>query len=250
MTRITSHLLKVSCVMAVVFCMSAPSAACWFPFCWQSRQAYRPVYYAPVYRPAFRSGCSPCGSGGCGVQSYYGAACSPCSPGCAPCQVGCTSCGGIGCSACGNGCDVGYAADAGPVPDNGDRQTYAPEDPEETTEEATSEEAGGEATDEVDMSAPGDDDFGPVEREESDAGDDPFPDFERPVLPLGTDDDEESGPQPLDLDEENVTLRVLPTRHRVRAEARYRVPRLVRLEVAPESPWRSMGEVETHVVVK
>jgi len=142
--------------------------------------------------------------------------------------------------------DVGYAPTTDPVPDDGpaadsQRRTYADE------EESSS--AGG--VEEPPMTPPGDDDFGPAERgsEASDGADttegteadgtDPFPEFERPVLPMEDGDDEDADPQPLEeLDDEGITLRVSPTRHRVRAEARYRVPRMVRLEVTPESPWQ------------
>jgi hypothetical protein len=58
----------------------------------------------------------------------------------------------------------------------------------------------------------------------------------------------DTDPQPLDLeDEQDITLRVMPTRERVRAEARYRVPHIVRLEVTPQSPWQPVRDVPAHV---
>lgn len=247
-TRV-SLLIKTVCAGAIVFGISAPSSACWFPFCWHGYPTYQPAYpayYGPVYGSSCGSSCSPCGAGGCGVRTFYGplSGCSAC--GCAPCA--CSPCG-IGCSPCGDGCgvDAGYAPNADPVPDAGadaggqGRQTFA------------EEESTGGVTEDPPMPAPGDDDFVPADRGDTDGtdGTDPFPDFERPVLPMESGDGEDAGPQPLEnLEDERVTLRVTPTRQRVRAEARYRVPRMVRLEVVPESPWQPHHEAPAQVASK
>lgn len=248
--RLSTLLLKSACVAAVVFGISTPSTACW-PFCWNSYSAYRPAYYGGYYGPTYAPGCgsacspcgsacSPCGSGGCGFRTYY----APASCGCAPC--GCAPCGG-GCSTCSNGCgvDTGYAPEQGPVRDDGaaaegeGHQTFA------------EEEATGTGAEEPPEPAPGDDDFGPVERDGTESTEgtaDPFPEFERPVLPMDTGDGEDADPAPLnELDDEGITFRVTPTRERVHAQARYRVPHIVRLEVAPHSPWQPVRDIPAQV---
>jgi hypothetical protein len=255
-TRITATLLKSAFLAAAVFGMSSPASAYW-PFFWNNYSAYRPVYYGygPAYSPCCSSGCSPCssgcspcgscsscGSGGCGIQSYYAPSggCSPCgysACGCSPC--GCSPCSG-GCGTCSSGCGVNYAPDSNPVPDNSassgdsasssekDRQTYAEE---ESTGNTSTEEA----------PAPVDDDFGPVNRDDTGAAADPFPSIDRTVRPAESGNEEEADPAPLNLDD-GLTLRVSPTRHRVHAEARYRVPHMARLDVAPQSPWQPVRE--------
>lgn len=145
---------------------------------------------------------------------------------------------------------MNYAPDSNPVPDHNansgestsssanDRRTYAEE---ESTGATTS-------TEKPPMPAPGDDDFESVNHDDTGAAADPFDPIEHPVRSSEESGNEESGsegesaPEALNLDD-GITLRVSPTRHRVHAAARYRVPHMARLEVAPRSPWQPVHDV-------
>ena len=61
-----------------------------------------------------------------------------------------------------------------------------------------------------------------------------------------------AAPVPLDLDEGIVSLRVAPTRQRVRVEAHDRVSHVARLNIepAPASAWRPIPDSQTYVVSK
>lgn len=227
-------LLKACCAGALFFGATTSSEGCLFPCLWP-HWGWGPAYppppvYAPVYAPAYPSpcgpgGCSPCGPGGCGV--YYGPSCS-----CAPCA--CSPCGFSGCGSggCATGnCGLNYSSGTAPIPDPEGNRTYS-EEPESTGPDTSTE------------TMP-DDDFEPTRRNGTDSTDAEEDPFTQPVLPM-----DGGSPAPMDEDmlEGNVTLRILPVRTRVHAQAQYRVPRVARLPVTPSTPWSPAPE--TRVATK
>lgn len=204
--------------VAMLLGTAAPAEACLFPWFWGGYYAPPPAYYGPpAYGgPAYAP--SPCGPGGC--SSYY--APQTC---CAPCGVGCSPCGAGGCAS-GN-CGVDYSSNLSPQPD--DRPT-----PSEKTY--------------ADPPQPGsvdgmpDDDFGPTQRGTGGAGEQPDP-FIDPITPEGIITPEDADPAPVQpMGDEAIPgaapVQFIPIRQRTFAQARYRVPRVARLHVEPQTtPW-------------
>lgn len=239
-------------VAVVFFSVSTSANACLFPCLWGwgwGGYYPPPMYAAPAYgygapmyapSPCGAGGCSPCGPGGC--SSFYSpqACCAPCGTGCSPCGTGCSPCG-TGCSPCGAGgcatgnCGVNYNGDMTPQADRGptnaqDKQTYDPADKNKTSTSGMPE-----------------DDFGAVNRGTGGApgkGGDPFV---QPTTPAGTPagtGTEEKPPAP--MDEKSIPnakpVQFSPSRSRTIARAQYRVPRIARLHVVPETRWLPASE--------
>lgn len=208
-------------VAGAVLSATASAQACLFPCLWGWGGYYAPppvysapMYGAPVYAP------SPCGPGGCSTYYAPQACCAPCSVACAPCGPG-------GCP--GGNCGVNYSADMTPKPDSGPTRarTYTGEDDAKKSNSGMPE-----------------DDFGPVQRESGGAAgsaDGPDP-FVPPSTPAGTEGGSgETQPPPTPMDEEVLPganpVHISPLRSRTIARAQYRIPRVARLQVAPETKW-------------
>jgi hypothetical protein len=88
------------------------------------------------------------------------------------------------------------------------------------------------------------DDFRPPVREGEAGGesavkkDDPF----KPGAGGAVESTPAAEPMPDDVVPENKTLHVLPVRQRTVVRAQYRVPRVARLQVAPQTEWQRVGE--------
>lgn len=222
--RLKSVLLKGLCAAAAACALSSSAEACLFSFFWHHHGCCGPSYgsfYGPV---STAPACNPCVVGGGAVRTF-----SIPAAGC--CPTACSPCGPFAAGCPGGDCGVRYAPSVEPIPDDGagddsgDRRTFVEEEPGLPSDTDTT---------------PPDDDFSPPQRgEDGSEGEDPFPqNFQEPVLPMEAEEQEEPmrEPEPMSLDDENITLRVSPVRHRVRVEARYRAPRITRIEVTPASP--------------
>jgi hypothetical protein len=186
---------------------AATADACLFPCFWGWGGFYAPppVYAAPVYAPApvFAPVPGPCGPGGCGT--FYGP------------QACCDPCGAGGCAS-GN-CGVSYAGDLTPQPDSGPRRARTYADPDN-----------GASTSDVP-----EDDFSPTQRGSGESGTRTDP-FNPPRTGEGSQSTEPPPPaQPMEEDAIPGAEPVLytPVRQRTLARARYRLPHVARLHVAP-----------------
>lgn len=228
--------------VAAVFLSASTSAnACLFPCLWGWGWGgyYPPMYSAPAYAPAYSpgpcgpSGCSPCGPSGC--SSFYSpqACCAPCGASCTPCGTGCSPCGAGGCP--GGNCGVNYAGDMSPQADKGptkadDKRTYRPGDRGKTS-------TGGMP----------DDDFVPPAKGGANGGTGPGDPFVPPTSPASTEAGTGTGEQPpAPMGDEVLpgakVMQIAPLRTRTIARAQYRVPRVARLYVAPETRWLPASE--------
>lgn len=218
-------------VAGVVLSATTSAQACLFPCLWGWGGYYAPppmygapVYGAPVYAP------SPCGPGGCSTYYAPQACCAPCGIGCAPCGSACSPCGPGGCP--GGNCGVNYGADMSPKPDNGPTKARTYTEPDDQKPNSAT---GGMP----------DDDFEPVKRGSGGAAgsaDGPDP-FVPPSTPAGSGGTQ---PPPTPMDEEVLPganpVHISPLRSRTIARAQYRVPRVARLQVAPETKWFPASE--------
>jgi len=207
-------------VAGMLLLTAGNAEACLFPCLWGGGGGYyapAPMYGAPVYGgPAYAP--SPCGPGGCGpggCSSYYGptACCSPCGGGCSPCGAGCSTCSGGACDS-GN-CGVNYSSNLNPTPDRGrtKEKTYSPNPAEQPPTPADMEED--------DFLPPAHGGDGATGGATSSPAAQPMPDAALP---------------------DKMTLHVLPVRQRTNVRAQYRVPRVARLQVSPQTDWLPVAE--------
>jgi hypothetical protein len=219
MTSFRPNALRVVCAVALILGATNVSNACCCLFSWLF-PPYGGYGYGAYYPPAY---------------NYGPACCTPCDPcrigagGCSPCAVGgCSPCGVGGCAT--GTCGVGYLP-RDPIPDGTTgHRTYSTE----------SESSGGPP-----RPAPAGreslpkDDFGAPRREGENDGtgteNDPFKNNPSAGRDRGVSPRAVVRVRPLNLDR-NVTVRIVPARQRLQVEARYRVPQVARVNVAPSQP--------------
>lgn len=139
--RAVKWLAAAVCSLSLSLVSATPSEACWGLFgCGRGCGYGYGSFYGPVYSPMSYGGC---GSGGCGVSSYYApVGCGSCGS-CGPCGSVCgSSCGSVCGSSCtGGNCSLGSDGNLSPMPDSGSSAT--PWQPKKKTPDSTYESNSG-----------------------------------------------------------------------------------------------------------
>jgi hypothetical protein len=207
---------------------------------------YGPSYFGPAPTLGL-SGSSPCSSGACGTQAFYGTASSCCSP-----------CGGSGCAtgACGTGtCGTGDCAsgNSGAAPYSG--ATSSPVTPIPRREDAGPTPTYGNGNPNPgtgSTAAPG---FGPTRNREpapapmndayeaprpaSPASTPPAPAGTRPAFPNDSEGADATPGPTLNLDDK-ITWRSTPSRQRLTLQPSYTSASVIRKPVYPKSEWTTL----------